>query len=144
MEGALQDRGRLQGIAATLLALALLAERAAVRSVPVRFVVLAVLWRAEAVARAFVARATGVDCLDEWLPLRSGVVDAEILALRLRMLAAVLGALSGADGRSAGEETRPGGTPRLPVLLFVRLPRPRFASWLRGRRGLRLAIAVPP
>jgi len=123
----------LQGIAATLLALALLAERSAGRSFPVRFIVLAILWRAEAVARAFVARTIEADwpcpdlpCLDEVLPMRSGAADAEILALRLRMLAALVGALSGVAGRSAGEEIGSHGAPRLPVLLVVRLPERRF------------------
>ncbi|CAG0975612.1 MAG: hypothetical protein F9K19_22270 [Rhizobiaceae bacterium] len=144
MEGALQDRRTFRGIAATLLVLALLAERAAVRSFPVRFVVLAILWRAEAIARAFVVKATGIDGLGERPPLRGCAIDAGILALRLRMLAAVLGALAGAAGRPAGKEDGPGDAPRLPVLLVVRLPRPRRSSWLRGRHGLRLAIAAPP
>ena len=56
MERALQDSGTLQGIARTLVALALLAERSAGRSFPVRFLVLAILFRAEAIARRFAAR----------------------------------------------------------------------------------------
>ncbi|KAB2946199.1 MAG: hypothetical protein F9K19_26030, partial [Rhizobiaceae bacterium] len=56
MAGALQDKGTFQGIARTLLALALLAERAAGRSLPVRFLVLVLLGRAEAIARRFVAQ----------------------------------------------------------------------------------------
>ena len=140
MEGAFRDRRTLRAIAATLLALALLAERAAGRSFPVRFLVLSLLWRAEAVARAFVAEATGTfvagatgadwPCPDlpsfaEPLGLRGRPVDAAILALRLRMLAAVLGMLSGAAGLSAGEEPRPEGAPGLPVILVVRLPAAR-------------------
>ena len=135
MDGALRDRRTLQAIAATLLALALIAERAAGRSFPVRFLVLSLLWRAEAVARAFVAEAILADrpcpdlpCFDE-PPSMHGPADAEILALRLRMLAAVLGVLSGADDRfaagSAGWAPRPGGAPVLPVILVVRLPAAR-------------------
>lgn len=120
MEGALQDRGRLRGIAATLLALALLAERAAGRSFPVRILVLAILWRAEAVARAFVARAIPVDCPDlaclyESPATRYGAADGELLALRLRMLAEVLDVLSAAtgypDADPDGDNARPGRAP---------------------------------
>ncbi|KAB2922582.1 MAG: hypothetical protein F9K25_19250, partial [Candidatus Contendobacter sp.] len=116
-----QDRGTLKGIAATLLALAFLAERAAGRSLPVRFVVLAILGRAEKIARAFAARETaaliaeaieaGCPCPDwpsDW-PYQDllapgepsathyGAGGAELLALRLRMLAALLGMLADAD-----------------------------------------------
>jgi hypothetical protein len=80
---------------AMLVALAVLAERAAPRSFPVRWLVLVVLRRAEAVAHAYVVEAT------DWMwpgfeeELESGCspVDASLLALRLRMLAAILGAL---------------------------------------------------
>jgi hypothetical protein len=115
MEGALQDRGTLQGIARTLLALALLAERSAARSLPVRFLVLVILGRAEAIARRFVARtaatviAEAIDagcpdfpfpdlsCLDEPTGMHYGAADAVLLALRLRILAAVLGMFSDAE-----------------------------------------------
>ena len=115
MEGALQDRGSLKGIAATLLSLALLAERAAGRSLPVRFLVLVILGRAEAIARRFVAReaaaliAEAIDagcpdvhipdlaCLDEPGGLHYGAADASLLSLRLRILAAVLGMFSDAE-----------------------------------------------
>ncbi|CAG1012688.1 MAG: hypothetical protein F9K19_07275 [Rhizobiaceae bacterium] len=118
MEGALENRGTFRGIARTLLVLALLAERAAGRSLPVRFLVLAILYRAEAVARAFVAGTTGADCLDEPSVMRYGAADAEILALRLRMIAAVLGVLADADG-DAGDQTQPEVTAERPVLLLV-------------------------
>ena len=164
MEGALQDRGTLQGIARTLLALALLAERSATRSFPVRFLVLAILFRAEAIARRFVARtaatliAEAIDagcpeiafpdlaCLDEPGGLHYGAADAQLLALRLRILAAVLGMFSDAEdnlddqsgafseGRSTGwaadwptvAATGAGGLP--PLLLIVRLPAARRLS----------------
>ena len=149
MEGALQDRGRLRGIAATLLSLALLAERAAARSYPVRFLVLIILYRAEAVARAFVARAIETDCPedlpcpdlpcpdwpypDEPPAMRYSAADAAILTLRLRMLATVLDALAGADGgpdeRSAGWSANLApcavGASGLPMILVVRLPTAR-------------------
>jgi len=153
MEGALQERGTLQGIARTLLALAQLAERAAGRSFPVRFLVLAILYRAEAIARRFVARTSAtliaeaieagcpdfpfpdLACLDEPTGLHCGPADAALLALRLRMLAAVLGALADTDGdsddRSAGwfASLPPyPGESAPPLILIVRLPvarRPR-------------------
>ena len=109
----------LRRIAATLVALAVLAERAAYRSLPVRWLVLCLLRHAEAVTRKHIAETTGWD----WSDLEyafgfdapdagfdagqgagladadiltapgSGPADALALAWRLRMLAAVLGAL---------------------------------------------------
>jgi hypothetical protein len=103
MEGAFRDRRLLSRIAATLLALALIADRTAGRSFPVRFLVHAIFSRAEAMARAFVAMEIGADgpdvpCLAEPLALRGGAADVELLALRLRMLAAVIGVLADMDG----------------------------------------------
>jgi hypothetical protein len=161
------DRGTLKGIAATLLVLALLAERAAGRSLPVRFVVLAILGRAETIARAFVAREMAaliaeaveagcvfpdtlgpdVPCADLLAPGETsaphhGAAEAQLLALRLRMLAALLGMLAGEDsvsgdrpdGRAAfgvaddlaGGAARAAGLKDLPLLLVVRLPAARF------------------
>ncbi|HHZ08113.1 MAG TPA: hypothetical protein GX405_04960, partial [Rhizobiales bacterium] len=122
MEGTLQDRRTFSRIAAALLALALLAERAAGRSYPVRFLVLAILGRAEAVARAFVAReigggGPGPDWPGHAEPpvLHGSPADAGMLALRLRLLAAVLDALAGAHRRrtalSARELSSDGGAP---------------------------------
>jgi hypothetical protein len=150
MKGAVQDGGALGRIAALLLALALVAERAAGRSFPIRFVVLAILGRAEAIARAYVAREIEADCPDWPCPdwpcpdwpcpdllapdespaMRYGTADAELLALRLRMLAALLGMLAGADdrliGRAAGGcancALRPAPAPI--VLLFFPAHRP--------------------
>ncbi len=133
MEGAVQERGTFRGIAALLLSLALLAERTAGRSFPVRFLVLVILFRAEVIARTFVAREIATDwpdspCLEEPGASHYGVVDAQLLALRLRMLAVVLGALAEADGcsddRPAGWPARlaPDATAGLPVLLVVRFP----------------------
>ena len=171
MTGALQDRGTSKGIAATLLALALLAERAAGRSFPVRFLVLAILGRAEAIARACVARASAtviaeaieagcpcpdfpdLACLDESDGLHCGAADAVLLALRLRILAAVFGMLSDAEEYCAGHACdspdvwsagwaadgsrnwfhRPSRTPGREA------HGPRAATWLRPGRGSRSA-----
>ncbi len=148
MAGAVQDRGTFPGIARTLLALALLAERAASRSFPVRFLVLVLLGRAEVIARRFVARSTAtviaeaiaagcpcpdlpdLACLDEPSGLHYGAADAVLLALRLRILAAVLGMLADADGDcddrfagwSAGSAPFLGTAPFPPLLLVVSLP----------------------
>ncbi|HHZ08420.1 MAG TPA: hypothetical protein GX405_06530 [Rhizobiales bacterium] len=119
MAGGSQDRGTFPGIARTLLALALLAERAAGRSFPVRFLVVAILGRAVAVARAYVAREIGAEgwCLDLAFPdeppaMRFAAAGADILALRLRLLAAVLGALADTGAASAGlSDGRPAGRP---------------------------------
>jgi hypothetical protein len=146
-----RDSGTLGRIAALLLSLALLAERAAGRSFPVRFLVLILLRRAEAVARAFVAReieAGGpcpdvtcpdvtwpdLNCLDEPPTSHYGAAEAVLLALRLRILAAVLGALAGAVGDSDDRfADGPAGwsaalapcavnARHLPIILVVRLP----------------------
>ncbi len=148
----LQDRGTLKGIAATLLALSLLAERAAGRSLPVRFLVLAILGRAETFARAFVARSmatliaeaieAGCDCPDWPYPdllapdepsaPHYGAAEAHLLALRLRILAALLGMLAGEDGdrddrsQAAAGRSPANAAPRLPVMLVLRLPAIRF------------------
>ena len=115
MEGVLHDRGTFRGIARTLLALAMLAERTAARAFPIRFLVLAILYRAEAIARRFIAReaatliAEALDagcpdvpipdlaCLDEPAGLHYGAVAAALLSLRLRILAAVLVMFSDAE-----------------------------------------------
>jgi hypothetical protein len=129
----------------------------------VRFLVLAILFRAEAIARRFVARtaaaliAEAIDagcpdfpfpdlaCLDEPAGLHYGAADAMLLALRLRILAAVLGMFSDAENilddraavfsedRSAGWSTdwpavaasAAGGTRFPPLLLIMRLPAAR-------------------
>ena len=118
MEGVLHDRGTFRGIARTLFALAMLAERTAARSFPIRFLVLAILYRAEAIARRFAARSAAtliaealdagcnvpdlacldLACLDEPAGLHYGAADAGLLSLRLRILAAVLDMFSDAEG----------------------------------------------
>ena len=119
MDVGLDDR-TLRRIIATLVALAVLAERAAYRSLPVRWLVLCLLRHAESVTRDHVAETTGWDWSDlEYAfgidardagfdagqaagngPAGAGILacsgngpaDALALAWRLRMLAAVLGA----------------------------------------------------
>jgi hypothetical protein len=158
----MEGRGTFRGIATTLLALALLAERAVGRSLPVRFLVLAILFRAEAIARRFVARAAAtliaeaveagcpdipfpdLACLDEPGGLHYGAADAALLALRLRVLAAVLGIFTDAedrlddrsavfaDDRSAGWSAVPVPSAAdlavAPLLLVVHRPVARRAS----------------
>ena len=107
MDGATRNGGMLLKVAALLVSLSLVAERAAGRSFPVRFLVLALLRRAEAVATAFVAataEAAGAAAddfpwLDEPAETGAGPLDAAWLALRFRLLAAVL-KLCRAAGRS--------------------------------------------
>ncbi|MCV0395245.1 MAG: hypothetical protein K5872_07430 [Rhizobiaceae bacterium] len=84
--------GRLRRIIAVLVALAVLAERAADRSFPVRCFVLWILRRAEAVVAEFVAEATGMP-----QPAFAGIgttgndpEDALLLAARLHALAEAL------------------------------------------------------
>ena len=124
-------------IASLLALLALVAERAAGRSVPVRIVVLAVLRHAEAVARCFVAEETRFDlsCLEDGVEQRGHPVEAAWLALRFRLLAAMLADLVEAGCRLQGREPfaargaalRVG--PVLPLLLpALRRPRPRDTS----------------
>jgi hypothetical protein len=94
-------------IAALLVSLSLVAERAAGRSYPVRFLVLLILRRAEAVATAFVAAAAeaagatadDLPWLDEAPEAGAGPLDAAWLAFRFRLLAALL-ELCRAAGRS--------------------------------------------
>ena len=108
MNAAGWDFRALSRIAALLVALAVLAERAGSRSLPVRWFVLAILRRAEAVAHAFVVEATqsAWPYFDEDSEMDNRPVDAAWLAWRFRLLAAMLGALmrlaSCADRWNAG------------------------------------------
>ncbi|HHZ09777.1 MAG TPA: hypothetical protein GX405_13460 [Rhizobiales bacterium] len=102
-----RNGGMLLKIAALLVSLSLVAERAAGLSLPVRFLVLVLLRRAEAVATAFVAAtaeaagATADDFpwLDDGPESGAGPLDAAWLALRFRLLAGLL-ELCRAAGRS--------------------------------------------
>ena len=91
---AIGDDRTLRRITAMLVALAALAEQAAVRSFPVRFLVLCILRHAEVVAWAFVADAIGTTRpVSGEVPAGNGPSDAMLLAARLRALAAALVAL---------------------------------------------------
>lgn len=133
MEGAVRNERMLLRIAAVLVSLSLIAERAAGRSFPVRFLLHAILWRAEAVARAFVARETQTDWPDfgETPEMCGHPVGAASLALRLRLLAAILcdfvAAACGTVGDSSCAGSVPGGS--APVLLLVFPVRPRFRPY---------------
>ena len=112
MHEAGRDDRTLRRIIATLVALAVLAERAAYRSLPIRWLLLCLLRHAENVVREHVAEATGWDWpdlghafgidaagagLDTDHGAGNGPADAMALAWRLRMLAAVLGAFLSPD-----------------------------------------------
>ena len=90
-----RDERILRPIIATLVALAVLAERSAVRSLLVRWVVLGALRRAEEVLTRYVASVTGIDepFFDDTAAPGSAPADAAVVAWRLRWLAAFLGAL---------------------------------------------------
>ena len=96
----LDDR-TLRRIVALLVALAVFAERAAGRSFAVRCLVLAILRYAEGVARDYVVEVTTLEWprFDEPLVPGCRPSDAALLAWRLRMLAAVLGALLQPENR---------------------------------------------
>lgn len=89
------DDRMLRRIIALLVSLAVLAERAAARSLAVRLFVLWLLRRAEAKARDLVLEETGLPVLNvEGFPaVGDGPADALALAARLGALAALLAAL---------------------------------------------------
>ncbi len=100
---ALDDRG-LRRIIAMLVSFAAIAERAAYRSLPVRWLVLLILRTAETVALEFVVDTTQADlpCFDGDPQTGCSPEDAALLAQRFRMLAAALGALLPPPGRPGG------------------------------------------
>jgi len=107
MDVGLDDR-TLRRIIATFVALALLAERAGARSLPVRWLVLSILRYVEGVARVYVVDVTQLTWqgFDEDLAPGSSPDDAALLAWRLRLLAAVLGTLLPPEDRLFGEAVR--------------------------------------
>lgn len=131
-----RNGGMLLKIAALLVSLSLVAERAAGRSLPVRFLVLVLLRRAEAVATSFVAAtaeaagATADDFLwlDDSPENGSSPLDAAWLAVRFRLLAALLdlcraaGRSDDTTGNTAGDwtgTTAPHPATLHPILLLV-------------------------
>ncbi len=149
-DGGVRNEPMLLRIAALLVSLSLAAERAAGRSWPVRFLVLALLRRAETVATAFVAREIeAVGASEDDFPWLNDIpeggfspLDAACLALRFRALAGVLELCRAAWLYDDTAGNRPGnragnisgiifgtggvGAPRLPVLLIVSLPGRHF------------------
>jgi hypothetical protein len=123
MNAAGRDFRALSRSAALLVALALLAERAGSRSLPVRWIVLAILRRAEMVAHGFVVDVsqTTWPYFDEELEPDCRPLDAAWLAWRFRLLAAVLGALmrlaSGVDRWTAGTVCGPLAKPLVLVMV---------------------------
>ncbi|WP_187968648.1 hypothetical protein [Aquibium microcysteis] len=114
MGGSRGDGRKLRRIIATLVALAGLADAAAGRAHPVRWLVLFFLRRGERVALDHVAWELGVkpavlaaELAPAAGPGDAGPMDAVLMAWRLRWLAMVLGALL---ERSGGRDRVPGRT----------------------------------
>lgn len=105
MDGAGRNGRKLRGIIALLVSLASVADAAAGRAFPIRWLVLAILRRAECAAQVYVAEATQMEWADLEVEMEAGVDpgDAALLAWRFRWLAAVLGALLGPADRLDGE-----------------------------------------
>ncbi|HHZ07547.1 MAG TPA: hypothetical protein GX405_02055 [Rhizobiales bacterium] len=129
MDGGRRNERMLLKIAALLVSLAFVAERAAGRSLPLRFLVVAILSRAEAIARAFVAREApiGWPSLPEAPEFFGHPADAASLALRLHRLARILVDVVETGCFVAGDEPYAGVAPLDPstILLFVVPGRPR-------------------
>lgn len=109
VQAARGEERAIRRILALLVALAVLAERVAARSFPVRCPVLWVLRRAEAVAGEFVFEATGAPPAGmPVLTIPNDPADALRLAARFYALAAALGALLAAVCRLNDRADRPG------------------------------------
>ena len=144
------DTGRdieaLRRIIARLVSLARLAQRAAGLPFPLRFILLAILRLAEAVARDFVIDETGADWFGESPQFRNRPADATLLALRCGARAAALGALwrlQGAGLAPRRDEARPAGARgggRVAAVAARRLPLPP----LRGPPTIRCGPACDP
>lgn len=121
-----KGRDRLERIAALLLSLAGLAERAAIRSAPVRFIVLWILRQAETVAADFVADTTpGMPIWDgQSSPDCSGhtPADALALALSLRLLALAVQAMAADAGRLPNETAISACIERIARIVLVTKP----------------------
>jgi hypothetical protein len=111
MHGEARNDRTLRRIVALLVSLAGLAEQAAGRCAPVRFLILLVLRPAEAAARDYVADAMLVDGLwfDDGMDDASGPLAAALLGQRFRLLAAELVALLPAGVPSGARDERTGG-----------------------------------
>ena len=96
------DETTLRRIIARLVSFAALAERAAGRCFPVRWLVLAILRHAEGATLGYLADTTGLDwaaCFEDDPAPESSRDDAAMLAWRFRTLAALLGALLPPESR---------------------------------------------
>jgi hypothetical protein len=130
MDASRNDR-TLRQIIAILLALAGLAERLEGRCFAVRFLVLLVLRRAEAVAFGFLARAFVVDEVGYDDDFGGGPGDAAALALRLRAIAAAFRTLLAPDGVLDGAFVLREGPLRLTQTVTPRAAAPlRAARWI--------------
>ena len=98
------DERTLRRIIALLVSFAALAERAAGRSFPIRWLVLTLLRYVYSVALGYVIESApwAWPYLEDAAEPGSGPMDAVLLGQRLRMLAAVLGALLPPDGMGRG------------------------------------------
>lgn len=113
MQAEIRDDGQtLRSIVATLVALAVLAERVSGVSHPVRFLVLCFLRPAEAVAREFVAEVTHIRRFAGAAAIGNGPEHAIRLAMRFRALAAALGGMLRLACRSACSDARIDGVAR--------------------------------
>jgi len=96
------DETTLRRIIARLVSFAALAERAAGRCFPVRWLVLAILRHAERATLGYLTDTTGLDwaaCFEDDPAPEYSHDDAAMLAWRFRTLAALLGALLPPEGR---------------------------------------------
>ena len=108
MDGRARNGRRLRSIIALLLSLASVADAAAGRAFPIRWLVLAILRRGERAAQAYVAEVTQMEWADLEGEMEAGVDpgDAALLAWRFRWIAAVLGALLDQRGGTDGAAHR--------------------------------------
>jgi hypothetical protein len=122
MEGAALDDRTLRRTAAMLVALAVVAERAVGRSLLVRWLVLCILRRAEAVAWEFVVEATETAWPIVDLPeLPEDLLDAAALAAHLRALAAALGVVLAPEATVGPSDGRRAAPCRAKAALLHRL-----------------------
>jgi hypothetical protein len=133
MQGEARDDRRLRRIIALLVSLAGLAEQAAGRCYPLRFIVLLVLRRAQSAACDYVADAALLDGLwfDDGMQDGCRPEDAVLLGQRFRWLAAVVAGLLSPAGQFGGshgacDPTRPASCRATPG--GRRLAAPAFAT----------------
>ncbi len=117
MDGAGMNGRKLRSIIALLVQLASVADLAAGRAFPIRWMVLFFLRRGERAAQVYVARALHAelaDLEDELAPVSgpadASPADAVLIAWRFRWYATVLGALLdllGGDARTTGRDRVP-------------------------------------